>query len=54
MKRTIFLNSEFKWMKLLKMSPLLVTDFSDEEEIEEAKLLWDSLISDLKQVLVSS
>jgi len=32
---------------------LIVTDFSDEDEIEEAKLLWDSNISDLKKVLGS-
>ena len=36
------------------MSLLLVTDFSDEDELEEAKLLWNSLIADLKQVLGSS
>ena len=28
--------------------------FSDEDELEEAKLLWDSLVSDLKQVLGST
>ena len=40
--------------EITKDVSLIVTDFSDEEEIEEAKLLWDSLISDLKQVLGSS
>ena len=34
--------------EITKDVSLIVTDFSDEEEIEEAKLLWDSLISDLK------
>ena len=40
--------------EITKDVSLVVTDFSKEDEIEEAKLLWDSLISDLKQVLGSS
>lgn len=33
---------------------LIVTDFIEEDEIEEAKMLWDNQISDLKQVLGSA
>ena len=40
--------------EITKDVSLIITDFSDEDELEEAKLLWDSLISDLKQVLGSS
>jgi len=40
--------------EITKDVSLIVTDFSHEDEVEEAKLLWDSLISDLKQVLGSS
>lgn len=32
---------------------LLITDFCPEDEIEEAKMLWENLVSDLKQVLGS-
>jgi uncharacterized protein YndB with AHSA1/START domain len=32
---------------------LFITDFADEEEVEEAKLLWKNQVSDLKQVLGS-
>lgn len=32
---------------------LMVTDFADEGEIDEAKLLWESQIDDLKQILGS-
>ena len=34
----------------------MVTDFAedDEDEIEEAKMLWDNQISDLKHVLGSA
>jgi len=33
---------------------LIVTDFSDDDEEEEAKMLWENQISSLKQVLGSS
>tara|TARA_B110000967_G_scaffold201738_1_gene239447 strand:+ start:98 stop:484 length:387 start_codon:yes stop_codon:yes gene_type:complete len=33
---------------------LMVTDFSEKDEVEETKMLWDNQISDLKKVLGSS
>ncbi|MGA0896695.1 MAG: START-like domain-containing protein [Flavobacteriaceae bacterium] len=33
---------------------LIVTDFAEEDEIEESKMLWDNSITSLKQVLGSS
>jgi uncharacterized protein YndB with AHSA1/START domain len=33
---------------------LIISDFSDEDELEESKMLWDNLVSDLKQVLGAS
>ena len=33
---------------------LMVTDFAEDDEVEESKMLWDNQISDLKQVLGSS
>ena len=33
---------------------LMVTDFSENDELEETKMLWDNQISDLKKVLGSS
>lgn len=32
---------------------LMVTDFAEEDEIEEAKMLWDNMISNLKHILGS-
>lgn len=32
---------------------LIVVDFSEEEELPESKLLWESLVSDLKHVIGS-
>ena len=40
--------------ELTKDVSLIVTDFAEEDEIDEAKMLWESQISDLKQVLGSS
>ncbi|MDR9456144.1 MAG: START-like domain-containing protein [Salegentibacter sp.] len=32
---------------------IMITDFAEEDEIDEGKMLWDNMISDLKQVLGS-
>ncbi|WP_081211632.1 START-like domain-containing protein [Salegentibacter sediminis] len=32
---------------------IMITDFSEEDEIDEGKMLWENMISDLKQVLGS-
>jgi uncharacterized protein YndB with AHSA1/START domain len=32
---------------------LFITDFAEEDEIDEAKMLWENQVSDLKQVLGS-
>ena len=40
--------------ELTKDVSLMVTDFSEEDEVEESKMLWESQIADLKQVLGSS
>lgn len=47
---------EFKIQEdeLTKDVSLVVTDFSEEDEIEEAKQLWETQIADLKQVLGSA
>ncbi len=40
--------------ELTKDVSLVVTDFAEEDEIEEAKQLWETQIGDLKQVLGSA
>ena len=40
--------------EITKDVSLVVSDYADEDELDESKLLWDNLISDLKQVLGSS
>ena len=37
--------------EITKDVSLTVTDFSDDGEIEESKMLWTNLVGDLKQVL---
>ena len=33
---------------------LMVTDFAEEDEVEEGKMLWENMVSELKQALGSS
>ena len=40
--------------EITKDVSLMITDFAEEDEIEEAKMLWENQISDLKQVLGSA
>jgi len=40
--------------EITKDVSLMVTDFSDDDEVEEAKMLWENQISDLKHVLGSA
>lgn len=39
--------------EITKDVSLFITDFAEEDEIEEAKMLWTNQVSDLKQVLGS-
>tara|TARA_Y100000746_G_scaffold226944_1_gene232799 strand:- start:6 stop:398 length:393 start_codon:yes stop_codon:yes gene_type:complete len=49
-----FFEFKIQMDEITKDVSLIITDHADENELEEAKLLWDSLISDLKQVLGST
>lgn len=40
--------------EITKDVSVIVTDFAEEDEIDEAKMLWDNQISDLKHVLGSA
>lgn len=40
--------------EITKDVSLIVTDFADEDELDEAKMLWENQISSLKQVLGSA
>ena len=40
--------------EITKDVSLMVTDFAEEDEVEETRMLWENQISDLKQVLGSS
>lgn len=40
--------------EITKDVSLIVTDFADQDEIEESQMLWNNLIADLKQVLGST
>jgi len=40
--------------EITKDVSLMITDFAEDDEIEETKMLWENQISDLKQVLGSA
>jgi len=40
--------------EITKDVSIMITDFTEEDELEEAKMLWENQISDLKQVLGSA
>ena len=40
--------------EITKDVSLIITDFTDEDELDEAKMLWENQISDLKQILGSA
>ncbi|MGJ8666234.1 MAG: START-like domain-containing protein [Patiriisocius sp.] len=33
---------------------LMITDYAEEDEVEEGKMLWENMVSELKQILGSS
>lgn len=39
--------------EITKDVSLMVTDFAEEDEVEEGKMLWDNMISELKHILGS-
>lgn len=39
--------------EITKDVSLFITDFADEDEVDEAKMLWENQVSDLKQILGS-
>lgn len=39
--------------EITKDVSLFITDFADEDEVEESKMLWGNQVSDLKQVIGS-
>ncbi len=39
--------------EITKDVSLMITDFAEEDEVEESKMLWENMISDLKHVLGS-
>ena len=40
--------------EITKDVSLMITDFAEEDEVDEGKMLWDNMVSDLKQILGSS
>lgn len=39
--------------EITKDVSLMITDYAEEDEIEESKMLWENMVTDLKQILGS-
>lgn len=50
----IFFEMRIQVDEITKDVSLMITDFADEDEVDETKMAWDNWISDLKQVLGSA
>ncbi|MBT8252334.1 MAG: SRPBCC domain-containing protein [Bacteroidia bacterium] len=50
---SIFFELRIQVDEITKDVSLMVTDFAEEDEIDETKMLWDNQISSLKQILGS-
>lgn len=50
----VFFEIRIQVDEITKDVSLIVTDFADEDEVEESKMLWENQISSLKQVLGSA
>ncbi|MBT8257013.1 MAG: SRPBCC domain-containing protein [Bacteroidia bacterium] len=51
---SIYFEMRIQVDEITKDVSIMVTDFAEEDEIEEAKMLWENQISDLKHVLGST
>ena len=51
---SIFFEMRIQVDEITKDVSIMVTDFAEEDEMDEAKMLWENQISDLKQVLGST
>ena len=51
---TIYFEMRIQVDEITKDVSIMVTDFAEEDEMDEAKMLWENQISDLKHVLGST
>ena len=52
--KSVFFEIKIQVDEITKDVSLIVTDFAEEDEVDEAKMLWENQISSLKQVLGSA
>ena len=50
---TYFFEIRIQVDEITKDVSVMITDFAEEDEVNEGKMLWENMISDLKQVLGS-
>ncbi len=50
----VFFELRIQVDEITKDVSLMITDFAEEDEIEEGKMLWENMVSELKQILGST
>ena len=40
--------------EITKDVSLMITDYAEEDEVDEGKMLWENMVSELKQILGST
>jgi uncharacterized protein YndB with AHSA1/START domain len=51
--KTVYFEIKIQVDEITKDVSIIITDFAEEDQIDEAKMLWENQISSLKQVLGS-
>src|SRR5690606_18499124 len=52
--KNVYFEIKIQVDEITKDVSIIVTDFAEEDEIDESKMLWENMISSLKQVLGSA
>lgn len=52
--KTVYFEIKIQVDEITKDVSIIITDFAEEDEVDEAKMLWENQISSLKQVLGSA
>jgi uncharacterized protein YndB with AHSA1/START domain len=52
--KTVYFEIKIQVDEITKDVSIIVTDFAEEDEVDESKMLWENQISSLKQVLGSA
>lgn len=53
-EQTYFFEMRIQVDEITKDVSLMITDYAEEDEVDEGRMLWENMVSDLKQVVGSA